>query len=165
MGGRRGVPVFQMPAVRRVMSSASLPGGEPAIRGACSGQSCTGTDGCSQSGAPSSQRLRSRFPELSRGVWHMPHMATPSTRYFPRATRVGLGFLADLSGLGCWALVPTETATSSNRQAALRTAGQPRAAVPTCTEVVDLAGFISDFYFVMTPQAMRSPELPEGSVL
>src|SRR5580658_1952006 len=37
-------------------------------------------------GAPCSQRLRSGFPSRSTGVWHWPHLATPSTRYFPRAT-------------------------------------------------------------------------------
>jgi hypothetical protein len=29
-----------------------------------------------------------KLSESVRGVWHMPHIATPSTMYFPRATRL-----------------------------------------------------------------------------
>src|SRR5580704_15302781 len=36
--------------------------------------------------APCSQASVCRSPRPFRGVWHSPHMATSSTRYFPRST-------------------------------------------------------------------------------
>src|ERR1700723_2051975 len=87
IGRRRGLPVVQMPVVSSLTISASLAGGLPPILGAIRGQLLTAPSAGDQpTGEPCSQRLRSRLPLLSRGVWHSPHMATPSTRYLPRAT-------------------------------------------------------------------------------
>src|ERR1035437_885593 len=86
IGSRRRLPVVQVPAVSSLIMSASLAGGVPPIRGALRGQFESGFAGSQGTGAPCSHRVRSRFPLLSRGVWHCPHIATPSTTYFPRAT-------------------------------------------------------------------------------
>src|ERR1700690_1038421 len=86
MGKRRGLPVVQMPVVSNLTISASLAGGFPPILGAISGQFDAPSTGAHRTDAPCNHRLRSRPPLLFRGVWHSPHIATPSTRYFPRAT-------------------------------------------------------------------------------
>jgi len=48
-------------------------------------QSETGTAGCKNTAPPFSHCWKSRAPETSLGVWHSWHIATSSTRYFPRA--------------------------------------------------------------------------------
>jgi hypothetical protein len=88
IGGRRGFPFRHTQVVSSVTISAWLPGGVPAIRGACSGQSVDGSAGLNPTGAPSSHFVRSKSPVLVRGVWHWAHTATPSTIYLPRATRL-----------------------------------------------------------------------------
>src|SRR5450755_2625121 len=86
IGKRRDLPAVQTPVVSSLIMSASLAGGVPPIRGALIGQFESGFAGMYGTGDPCSHRLRSRFPLSSRGVWHWAHMATLSTRYFPRAT-------------------------------------------------------------------------------
>jgi len=70
--------------------SSSLAGGVPASRGAFNGQLPVGRAGTNHTAAPSSQCPVSVSPESVRGVWHMPHIATSSTMYFPCATRLSL---------------------------------------------------------------------------
>lgn len=87
IGKRNCFPFVQMPVVSSLIISASLAGGFPPILGAIMGQALipplAGDHG---TGAPCNHLLRSRLPSPSRGVWHCPHIATPSTRYLPRAT-------------------------------------------------------------------------------
>lgn len=86
MGKRSGCPFVQIPVVNSFTMSASLAGGVPPIRGAFNGQFGLAAGGPQVTGAPSRGRLCSRVPSLFRGVWHCPHIATFSTRYFPRST-------------------------------------------------------------------------------
>lgn len=81
--------------------SASLAGNgvPPICGGPLIGHTDSGFAGSHGTGAPASHRDLSEFPLLSRGVWHCPHMATPSTTYFPRATEPPLVFLPGCCGL------------------------------------------------------------------
>src|ERR1700722_2313886 len=98
IGKRSRLPVVQMPVVSSLTMSASSAGGVPPILGALTGQSELGLAGRYGSGPPCSQLARSGFPLLSLGVWHCPHMATPSTRYFPRTTSDGRPVFSLLRG-------------------------------------------------------------------
>ena len=86
IGKRNCFPFVHIPVVSSLIISASLAGGFPPILGAIMGQALippfAGDHG---TGAPCNHLLRSRLPSPSRGVWHWPHIATPSTRYLPRA--------------------------------------------------------------------------------
>src|SRR5713226_9614775 len=88
--------------------------------------------GCADSshtGAPCSHRLRSGTPALSRGLWHWPHIATPSTIYFPRATRLWrFVFFADFDGcLTCRAWPRGKRVKSMRNSKAIRVP-EPRTA-------------------------------------
>lgn len=86
MGKRNCLPLVQIPVVSSLIISASLAGGLPPILGAIMGQLLAlPSAGDHGTGAPCNQLLESSSPLLSRGVWHCPHIATPSTRYLPRA--------------------------------------------------------------------------------
>jgi len=87
IGGLGGLPVREIPVVRRVIISASVPGGAPAIRGSTIAQLGEGYVGRVCVGPPWSQCARSGFPVSSRCVWQRSHIATPSTRYLPRSMR------------------------------------------------------------------------------
>ena len=87
------MPSFQIPVVSSWTISSSLAGGVPAIRGAFNGQFPVACAGSNQTDAPSNWRPLSISPESLREVWHIPHIATPSTMYLPRATR--LSFVPD----------------------------------------------------------------------
>src|SRR5262249_50676025 len=90
IGKRRGLPSRQSPVVSSVTISPSLPGGEPARRGAVIGQPGTGLAGWKKTGAPASHFERSDSPFSPRGVWQSLQAATPSTIYLPRAMRFAL---------------------------------------------------------------------------
>ena len=85
IGGRGGFPVREMPVISRRTISSSVPGGRPASLGVTSAHPSVGRAGRIGTGPPASGRRASGLPSASRGVWHLPHIATPSTMYFPRA--------------------------------------------------------------------------------
>ena len=85
IGGRGGFPVREMPVISRRTISSSVPGGRPASLGVTSAHPSVGRAGRIGTGPPASGRRSSGWPFASLGVWHLPHNATPSTTYFPRA--------------------------------------------------------------------------------
>lgn len=126
IGGRSGLPSRQIPVVSNAISSASLPGGEPAILGACSGQSAVGSAGCHLTGAPYSQRARSGAPWLSLGVWHCPQTATLSTLYLPRLIRfLSMAFLLRPRSGSASCAQPNLQPLHASSKAVARTACEP----------------------------------------
>ena len=86
MGGRNISPSGPVPFSKMVANCSSVKLGRPAKGGAVSAQGCIGATGLIQMLAPCSQASVCRSPRPFRGVWHSPHIATSSTRYFPRST-------------------------------------------------------------------------------
>jgi hypothetical protein len=79
--------VREIPVVRRLINSASVPGGAPAMRGSTIAQLGEAYVERVWVGPPWSQCSRSGFPFSSRCVWQRSHIATPSTMYLPRSMR------------------------------------------------------------------------------
>src|SRR5260370_9336171 len=94
MGGSAGLPPGPRLVVRSFTRAASphLPFHRrpDAVRsGEVLCHPLTGSIGCTFSVAPFSHLSLSNWPSASFGVWHSWHLATSSTRYFPRATLSG----------------------------------------------------------------------------
>jgi hypothetical protein len=117
IGGLGGRPVREIPVVNSLMISASVPGGEPAIRGSRIAQAGEGYVGRVCVGPPISQRARSGLPRSSRCVWQRSHIATPSTIYLPRSTRACSAVVPTAASFSfAWAYISREPpATCSNK--------------------------------------------------
>ncbi len=113
MGGSGGSPFWSLPVVSSVTICASVHPGIPARGGATSAHFGIGTMFLKSSGAPWSHRSLMNSPLSFRGEWQSTHMATCSTRYFPRATVV-----FDL-GAGSPAATEAETVTSARAATAI----------------------------------------------
>src|SRR5260370_39356875 len=85
MGGRPGSSLYAMPVIRNLTACSSVHPGNPAMFGVLSAQTGIGAIGLNVSVAPFSTFPGRGSPFSLMGVWQSPHIATASTRYFPRA--------------------------------------------------------------------------------
>ena len=86
MGGRPGSSLYAIPVIKNLIACSSVHPGRPAILGVLSAQTGIGTIGLNVSVAPFNNFPGMGSPFSLVGVCQSPHLLTPSTRYFPRAS-------------------------------------------------------------------------------